>query len=110
MLFFVPYELAHQGAPGSADAAVWAECKRRIARIAASVPDTVLADFMIPSPITDNWRNYWDPMHYRHPIADRLARDLVLAAHGEAAPEGDDRILVRHRPRSPPMTPPRRGD
>ena len=93
VLFFVPYELAHQGTPGSADAAVWAECKRRIARIASSVPDTVLADFMIRSPITDNWRNYWDPMHYRHPIADRLARDLALAAHGEAAPDGDDRIF-----------------
>ncbi|HEX4261115.1 MAG TPA: hypothetical protein VHY76_08430 [Acetobacteraceae bacterium] len=93
VLFFLPYERAHQGAPGSADAAIWAECKRRVARIAAATPETVLADFMRPSPITDDWRNYWDPMHYRHPIALRLAHDLVRAARGEAA-GADDRILV----------------
>jgi hypothetical protein len=94
ILFFVPYAASHQGVPGSADAQIWTECKQHIVDIAARVPNTVVADFMIPSPITLNDANYWDPKHYRHPIADRLARDLALAAEGIAAPEGDDRILT----------------
>jgi hypothetical protein len=46
---------------------------------------------MIPSPITLDDDNYWDPRHYRIAIAERLARDLAAAAHGEAG--ADDRIL-----------------
>ena len=37
--------------------------------IAAAAPDTVVADFMIPSPITLDDDNYWDALHYR--VGDR---------------------------------------
>jgi hypothetical protein len=67
---------------------VWAECKRRAAVL---FPGTLVVDFMIPSPITDDDDNYWDPRHYRVGIADRIARDLTAAAHGQAS--DDDRIL-----------------
>lgn len=93
VLFFVPYVLAHQGPPGTLSGALWAECKRRVAALADATPNTVVADFMIPSPITNDETNYWDPKHYRSYIGDRLARDLALAAAGREAPEGDDRLL-----------------
>ena len=88
VLFFVPYNHTLFPPPGSEGAAVWSECKRRVAAIAAATPNTVVADFMRPSPITDNDRNYWDPLHYRVGVADRLVRDLAAAARGEGTADG----------------------
>ena len=87
VLFFVPYNHVMQSPPGSPGAAAWNECKRR----AAAMPDTLVVDFMIPSPITDDDNNYWDGMHYRAGIADRLARDLAAAVRGEGS--ADYRII-----------------
>lgn len=83
LLFFVPYN--HRfiaSAPGSAHAAQ-TECKRRIAELARSTPNTALFDFMIDSPITRNDENYWDVHHYRVGIAERIAADLGAAVRGE---------------------------
>ncbi len=49
---------------------------------------------MIPSPITDNDDNYWDALHYRIAIGDRLASDLAAAARRQASPAGDYRLLA----------------
>jgi hypothetical protein len=46
---------------------------------------------MIPSPITADDDNYWDPRHYRVGIADRIAGDLAAAAHGQDS--ADYRVL-----------------
>ena len=64
--------------------------------LAARVPNAVVADFLIPSPITSSQANYWDPVHYREPVADRIMADLAAASAGQASP--DDRILTPDRP------------
>lgn len=92
LLFFVPYHVSQQGPPGSADAARIAACKQAVVKVAAAVPGTVVLDFMIPSDITRDRDNYWDPLHYRLPIATRLMRDL---AAGHATP--DDAVLLGPR-------------
>ena len=91
ILFFVPYNDVLMGPPGSSGALVWTECKRRVARLAARVPNLLAVDFMLPSPITESDDNYWDALHYRVAIADRIARDLARADRGEAS--GDYRVL-----------------
>jgi hypothetical protein len=88
ILFFVPNNHRLQAPPSGPVADVWAECKRRAAVL---FPGTLVVDFMIPSPITLDDDNYWDPRHYRVGIADRIAGDLAAAAHGEAS--SDYRIL-----------------
>jgi hypothetical protein len=88
ILFFVPNNHRLQPPADTPAAAAWAECKRRAAIL---LPGTLVVDFMLPSPITTNDGNYWDPRHYRIAIADRIARDLAAAAHGDAS--ADDRIL-----------------
>jgi len=88
ILFFVPNNHRLQPPEAGPVAAAWAECKRRAA---ALFPGTLVVDFMIPSPITLDDDNYWDPRHYRIAVADRLARDLAAAAHGEAS--ADDRVV-----------------
>jgi hypothetical protein len=91
ILFFVPYNRQLMPPSGSPDALVWNECKQRAARLAARTPNALAVDFMLPSPITTTDNNYWDGLHYRVAIADRIARDLAAADRGEAS--DDYRVL-----------------
>jgi hypothetical protein len=86
LLFFTPYHVRLLSVPGSDGAAVWAECKRRVADLARTIPNVTVVDFMFPSPITTVDSNYWDPLHYRAGVGDQLARDLVAAGRGEVSP------------------------
>ena len=90
VLYFVPYNHVLL----SPDAQVWIECKRRAAQI--DVPNTLVVDFMRPSPITLTDDNYWDALHYRVGVADRLAQDLARAANGE--PSDDYAVIARTPP------------
>ncbi len=92
LVFFTPAQLGHQGVPGSAFAATMAACKAQVTTMLAAVPNVVVVDFLRPSPITTDAANYWDPVHYRLPIADRIAADLAAAAAGRAGE--DDGILL----------------
>ena len=91
ILFFVPYNHALLSRPGTPGALVWDECKRRVVAVAEQAPNTIVVDFMLPSPITETDDNYWDGLHYRIAVADRLARDLAAADRGEAS--DDYRLL-----------------
>jgi hypothetical protein len=93
ILFFVPFALPYQGAETSLTHAYWAECKRRVARMARSASNSIVVDFMIPSPITREEGNYYDAIHFRPAIADRLAADLALAAAGETGADADYQVL-----------------
>jgi hypothetical protein len=96
VLLFVPYNHRMLSPPGSPVAAVWDECKRRAEALAEAMPNSLVVDFLVPSPITDTDTNYWDVQHYRAEVADRLARDLAAADRGE--PSDDYRILHRVPP------------
>ncbi len=87
ILFFVPYDQKVMPPSDSPGASAWGECKRRVAALAARVPNTIVVDFMRPSPITRMDDNYWDGMHYRIGIADQIARDLAAADRGETSPD-----------------------
>ena len=86
ILFFVPYHHALLPVPDSDGEAVWRECKRRIVMLADKIPGTVVVDFMLPSLVTNDDDNYWDPLHYRVAVADTLARDLAAAVAGRGGP------------------------
>jgi hypothetical protein len=93
LLFYVPYHRNLLPPPGSGADIAWNECKRRIADLAHATKNTLAVDFMLASPITLDDNNYWDALHYRVAIADRVAQDLAAAAKGETSP--DYRILAR---------------
>jgi hypothetical protein len=69
-----------------------AQCKARIALIAARARWPAL-DFRIASEITTTDSNYWDPLHYRVGIAERVARGI---ARGIASPDDDPAGDWRH--------------
>jgi hypothetical protein len=82
-LYFTPNHVSQQGVPGSQTAAWWAACKRAATRVAAARGASVL-DFMVPSAITTDRTNYWDPLHYRESVAARLAAALARGMDGDA--------------------------
>ncbi len=87
MLAAMPIHIAAQPRPGSHEAAVVGACMDRIAAIARrhGVP---YVDFAIPSPVTTRDENYWDPLHYRLPIARRIIEGMAAAKEGRAAADG----------------------
>lgn len=80
VLLFPPEHVVRQGAPGSGTWLRWQACKREVAAIAGGRA-TVL-DMLIPSAITQDRANYWDPLHYRVAVARRIAA-LLSGATGE---------------------------
>jgi hypothetical protein len=88
LLFFAPINIEQQGVPGSATARNWAACKAGAAAVARAA-GAELRDFLIASPITGTRANYWDPLHYREAIAQRLAEDL-----GTGVREGEDWVRL----------------
>ncbi|MBV9115260.1 MAG: hypothetical protein JOY67_20805, partial [Hyphomicrobiales bacterium] len=57
--------------------------KERITKIIAH-HHGMTVDLRFASPITSNDANYWDALHYRLPIATRIAEILRDAKEGEA--------------------------
>lgn len=88
VLAFMPPHIAIQPAPGSPEAARVNLCKATVAEMARRYGAHYL-DFWIPSPITAQDANYWDPRHYRLPIAARLADDIGLAVTGRRTSSED---------------------
>ena len=91
---FMPAHVAGQLQPGSEEAAREAECKARMADIATR-HGAHFVDFKIASPITTEDANYWDTLHYRLPIAQRIVEGIARAvATGKDDPGGDWRYLA----------------
>jgi len=95
ILAFMPVHVAAQPAPGTPAADVEAECKARIVSIGRRHGAKVI-DWRIASPLTRNDANYWDGLHYRVPIATRIAEELAAAAlAGRESEDGSYVLLLR---------------
>ncbi|HJE22277.1 MAG TPA: hypothetical protein K8W01_01270 [Methylorubrum populi] len=94
LVAFTPVHVSQQGAPGSPTAEREAVCKARVASLGRKRGATVV-DFRIPSPITAQAANYWDPLHYRMPVAGRIVAGLKAAQEsGRDDPGGTFRVLA----------------
>jgi hypothetical protein len=92
MLVYMPIHVSAQATPGSLDAAETNVCKTRIDAIAAR-HNAKVVDFAISSPITREDSNYWDPLHYRLPIAGRIIAGIKRAVEtGMDDPDGIYRV------------------
>jgi hypothetical protein len=90
----------HAGAMPRDGSAAWQRlqaCKAEIVAIAAR-QKAVVADYAHSSALTSDDSNYWDPAHYRLPIARRIEADLIaLGAGGEAPADPALTVLGRFR-------------
>jgi hypothetical protein len=82
-------------APSSPGGAREGECKARIAQL-AQTRGIALVDFRLASPITREASNYWDKLHYRVGIAERIVADIGRAlGEGRDDPAGEWKVLAR---------------
>jgi hypothetical protein len=93
ILMFMPLYLGTQPPPGSGGAALNEACRRRVTALAARHPNAVVLDFLRASPITREPLHYWDPMHYRDAIAERIEAHLNRAAKGDPGASEDYAVL-----------------
>jgi hypothetical protein len=94
VIVIMPVHVAAQPAQGSPSAAHENECKARLTALAKrrGVP---LVDFRIGSGITTRDENYWDSLHYRVPVAERIVHYIGQAlATGQDDPAGKWRVLA----------------
>jgi hypothetical protein len=96
LLVYMPVHVTAQPTPGSRAAAIEAECKTRIDGIAARRGARVV-DWRIASSLTNNDNNYWDPLHYRLPIGERVARETAAAVLGRGNGASPDRPFIVRR-------------
>ncbi|GJD96532.1 hypothetical protein [Methylobacterium iners] len=95
LVAFMPVHAVVQGRPGTVRGAREAACKARVAEIGRHRGATVV-DFRVPSPVTRDDSNYWDALHYRLPVADRIVAGLAAAKErGADDPAGFYRVLAR---------------
>jgi hypothetical protein len=88
LLVYMPVHVAAQPVPGSLEEAERNICKSRIYAI-ASRRNALVVDFEISSPVTREDSNYWDPLHYRLPVAGRIVDGVKRAVETEKDdPEG----------------------
>ena len=89
VVLFVPTHARNVPAAGSREAAIYAECRDQIAAIARARKGHVV-DFRFRSSLTEVDENFWDPLHYRVPIARKIAQAIVAATlNGKTqAPDG----------------------
>jgi hypothetical protein len=93
MLVTMPIHVSSQAAAGTRAGALEAECKARLEALGRRRGAAVV-DFRFPSAVTTEDSNYWDPLHYRVGIADRIVSALADARGGREAADGFYRILV----------------
>lgn len=94
LVLLTPTYFGNRPQPGTSGAAAIAACKFRIVQQARGTPNAIVVDFMIDSPITRTPSNYWDPLHYRVGIAERIVADLARATTDPRASSPDYRVLV----------------
>jgi hypothetical protein len=74
---FPPVHISAQPRPGGREAALETLCKAHIASFKSVHQNTNVLDWRIGSQITSHDENYWDPLHYRLPIAQQLTQKLI---------------------------------
>ena len=95
ILAFMPAHVATQPVPGTRAAYIENECKDRVVAI-ARMRGAMVIDWRINSPLTRNDLNYWDGVHYRVPVATRIAEELAAATLGNSSGlDGSYVVLVR---------------
>ncbi|MCE2564952.1 hypothetical protein [Komagataeibacter sp. FNDCF1] len=98
ILWFPPASATLHGTAGSVAAARLQACRLGVRALAARTPGTFALDFNHDSALTENRDSFWDPLHYRIPVARRLMTDIATAVKDGRAPDPALDILY-----APPM-------
>ena len=75
---FMPAHVSVLPGAGSLERGRLDACKARVSELAARRGAPVV-DFRFASPLTENYENFWDPLHYRLPIGGRIIAGMAAA-------------------------------
>ena len=93
LLVFMPSHISVQPVPGSREAARKQICKTRIWQLGKRY-GAAMIDFRIRSSITSEDSNFWDPLHYRLPIAHRIVDGIARAMSTRLSDPGGDWVFM----------------
>jgi hypothetical protein len=82
-----PLHALAQPEPGSPEAEADERCKARIGAALAG-GNAVLLDYRRRTALTADDTNFWDPLHFRLPVAAAITEALGAALRGDAPPAG----------------------
>ncbi len=74
---FAPVHISAQPKPNSKAALDEKACKQQFITLLKSHESSHVIDWRTGSAITLNDENYWDPLHYRLPIANQLTQEII---------------------------------
>lgn len=94
LILLPPSHVASQPLAGSPEAKREAACKAKLIGIAG--PHATIVDMRFPSSITREDANYWDPLHYRLPIAARITEILAAAPSADFNDAAARRLGAAH--------------
>lgn len=95
MLVLPPSHVTAFPQPGSVAGQRYAACKQAIATM-AKMRDAVVVDYAHASPVTSEDSHYWDTLHFRLPVAQRVEQELAqIAKAGEPLSDGAARLTRR---------------
>ncbi len=97
LLYFPPITDETMGVAGSRTRASWDRCKQLAIDAAGRTPDSIVLDFAQPDAVTLSHGNFWDPLHYRIGIADRVMQDMAASLGDPHAAAAEFRILAWNR-------------
>jgi hypothetical protein len=92
---FIPFHAHQLPEAGSEQEALWNACKSKAAHVLGAVPNAVVLDFMIRSPLTTKDHNYVDAQHYTTEVATELAALLHQGALGDKRDTDLFKVLAR---------------
>lgn len=95
IVWFPPASATLHGPAGSIAAARLQACRLGVAALAARTPNTIALDFNHDSALTLNRDSFWDPLHYRIPVAHRVIAAIAAAVKGASQPDPALDILYR---------------
>ncbi|AQU87302.1 hypothetical protein B0W47_07240 [Komagataeibacter nataicola] len=79
VVWFPPASDFLHGTPGSVADARLKACRLGVSRVTDPRRDTLVLDFNHDTALTGNRDNFWDPLHYRQPVARRVMADITAA-------------------------------
>jgi hypothetical protein len=84
VLLFLPRYATSLPAPGTEAERRQELCKSAFRAVAASRPRTIVIDLLLDGDMVRDSRNFWDRVHYREPLADKVEDAAAAALHSVA--------------------------
>ncbi|NLI27846.1 MAG: hypothetical protein GX413_10775 [Acetobacter sp.] len=93
ILWSPPVAADFRGAPGTMTGQIRESCDAHMGYLTHLRPDITAVTFNLDDPRLSARHNFWDPIHFRAPLAAQIGNNLLPAAQNQDSPDGFYKIL-----------------